>query len=146
MFHWISCLFAKKPNNNKKDELNSMATKILKMPRAKISSAAFCKNHMTVGAIKRTGKNIVIVDANGTLMPISRKNVEDLRATAIRNNQSAIIRTSGLSRAQVGRIVGDLKEGAGVNVFVRKAASPSSRKPQATNFEILLMDEKNDEG
>ena len=53
---------------------------------------------------------------------------------------------SGLSRAQVGRIAGDLKEGAEVDVFIRKVASPISRKPQTTNYEILLKDGKNNEG
>lgn len=128
----------------KKEERTDMSTKALSMPRPKISSTEFSK-HSTVGEIRRVGKSIVVVDESGAVLPISYNSVKSLRASALRKKRSAIIRANGLSRAQVGRIVGDLKEGAPIDVYIRKVTTSKSDKPQVTNFEILLMDENKDE-
>ena len=136
-------LFKLKKLKNKEERAN-MSTKILKMPRPKISSTEFGK-HSTVGEIKRVGKHIVVIDESGSFLPISYNNVKNLRSYALREKRSAIIRANGLSRAQVGRIAGDLKEGAPIDVYIRKVAVPKSDKPQATNFEILLIGGNKDE-
>lgn len=122
-----------------------MATKTIKVPRGKISSAEFDK-HTAVGVIRRIGKSVVVVDECGSLVPISHEYVKSLKTSALRNRHSAIIKANGLSRAQVGRIAGDLKEGSSVDVYIRRVPTPKSNKPQATNFEILLMDGNNNEG
>ena len=142
ILQWFKSIIKSKRKRQKEEEC--MATKTLKMPRAKISSAEFDK-HTAVGEIRRIGKNVVIVDEQGSLIPISHKYVKNLRTSALRNRRSAIIKANGLSRAQVGRIAGDLKEGSPVGVYIRRVSTPKSNKPQATNFEILLMDGNSNE-
>lgn len=133
-------------NDNKKTMKGNekMPTKTLKMPRAKISSTEFEK-HAIVGEIKRIGKNIFIVDEQGIVSPVSQKHVKGLSTSVLKNRNSAIIKANGLSRAQVGRIAGDLKNNSSYGVYIRKVAAPKLGKPQATNFEILLTDGKNNE-
>ncbi len=126
----------------KKEENAKMPTKTIKMPRSKISLNEF-KNRSTVGEIKRIGKSIIIVDESGSHSLISRSRIKSLKSSALRNKKTAIIKASGLSRAQVGRIVGDLKDGEPVDVYIRKIAMQNSDRPKVTNFEILLMGGEN---
>lgn len=137
VLQWFKLKITNKKKQQKAEEY--MATKTMKLPRAKVSSAEFNK-HSTVGEIKRIGKNVVIVDNSGSLIPISQKYVKSLKASALRNRRSAIIKVNGLSRAQIGRVVGDFKEDPSVGVYIRKIPTQKTNKPKATNFEILLMD------
>lgn len=142
ILEWFKVIIKNKKEHQKEEKY--MATKTMRMPRAKISSTEFNK-HTAVGEIRRVGKNVVIVDDQGSLLPISHKHVKRLKTHALQNRRSAIIKANGLSRAQIGRIAGDFKEGSTVGVYIRRVPTQKSSKSQVTNFEILLMDGDNDE-
>ena len=115
--------------------------------KRKISSREFkCS---TDWRIKRVGKNIVIVGDKGAIFPLSKKHIENLRNTVLKNNNSAIIKANGLSRAQMGRIVRDFIDGQpNLKVYFKKIPAQGvqgSHSPQPTNFKILLMKGENHE-
>lgn len=116
-----------------------MSRQKVKTPRLKISASEF--DRQTVASeIKRIGKSLVIINEQGKMSLVSQSRIKGLKSSVLQNADSAIIRTNGLSRAQVGRIVGDLKQGSPAHVFVRRVSTQKANKPRATSFEILLMD------
>ena len=134
---------SKECNTQKKGDF--MANSSTKAQRPKISLAEF-KRHTAVGEIKRIGKNVVIVDGRGMVKPISQRDIKFLKATVLRDRSSAKIRTNGLSRSQVGRIVGDLREDSSVGVYIRRVPMQHAEEPRATSYEILLMGGDSNEG
>ena len=137
---------------NKKDD-NIMDKNILTMTRPKISSSHFDKCKSAI-EIKRVGRKIVIATRDGAI-PISRDSVTQLTKQIEQGNKSVKIRANGLSRAQVGRIAGDLKNSSGMGVYIRRAPvkqTPIGRssvgrygQAQLMNYEILVTDGNYDE-
>ena len=110
--------------------------------RKKISSSEFDKSTPEY-EIKRVGNQIVIRSRQkdrGLACLASKANIEALRKSIEKNKGSAKIQVTGLSRAQLGRIVGDLQENSSKIAYVRKKAITKGTPPQATNFEILMKE------
>ena len=65
-------------------------------------------------------------------------------SASAKGNKAIKVKTNGLSRAQLGKIVGDIKEDPTVNVYLRKIPTKkiSIAKPQAMTYEILITDGK----
>lgn len=143
-FSWIKSKYEKRLHSQKGEE--NMPVKSIRVPKDKIASTEF-ENHSIVSIIKRVGKEVVVVDSRGATTRISPKYLKRLKTSSLNNRGSVRIRANGLSRAQVGRIVGDLKEDFSGDVYIRKVSQPQRRlgKAQTMSFEILLKGDSNGE-
>lgn len=84
--------------------------------------------------IKRIGKKIYIVGANSSNV-ITRDSVGDLSRRIKQSNKPVKIVTTGLSKAQVGRIVGSIRNATAKGIYIKKVDSSDNNR--ALTYEIL---------
>ena len=108
------------------------------MPRIRVSEDRFEVSESNY-EIKRIGKDVIIRNkCNGVTVPVSKQEILDLRRNVLTGSRNAKIRTTGLSRAQLGRIVSDLRGNNHAGVHIRRIATRGSENSRALNYEILL--------
>lgn len=128
---WNGSRLCKKTESWDKD----MATKAL-LPKRKITIDEFERaTPKNIYMIKRVGKGMYIMQHNKAV-DLTRSNIQKLSENIIQSNSTAKIITMGLSRAQVGRVAGDIQAAVPEGVYIRKADSQDSRK--LLTYEILV--------
>lgn len=88
--------------------------------------------------IKRIGKKIYIVGANSS-NAITQDSVGDLSRRIKQSNKPVKIVTTGLSKAQVGRIVGSIRNAIAKGIYIKKVDSSDSNR--VLTYEILATGE-----
>jgi hypothetical protein len=130
----------------KKEEEKNMSSKIT-IPTFSFKSDS-AVNSPLVYEIKRIGKNLVVENTHGEILPVSREIIQNIGNVILEKNQSAKIIATGVSRAEVGLIVGDLKRSSTANVYAIKILPKCSastgriyynRRNSLNKFEILLQ-------
>lgn len=132
---------------HKKEDSNMPMNKVLKKKKVRITPNDYSKksHNSAIREVKRVGKSIVVVGIDGAKKPITPDFVRGIKTEAIVDNAPVTIKASGLSRAQIGRIVSDLKTDSINEVFVRRLPSKSTGRVQATSYEILITGGKEHE-
>lgn len=138
IFQFIINIIKKRINRN--DVISTKTVKLKTSP--KVSQKEIYDENST---IKRSGRRIVIINSAGEAVPISHKQIECLGAALKRNYGTATIKTIGLSKAQVGRVAGDLKSCTSSDVFVRKIKPQDLTTLQPMKFEITLIGDNTNE-
>ena len=112
---------------------------LCKLNKQKITRDQF-DNSASVPAyeIKRLGKKIYIVDANSSKI-ITQDSVGDLSRRIKQSNKPVKIVTTGLSKAQVGRIVGSIRNATAKGIYIKKVDSSDNNR--ALTYEILATGE-----
>lgn len=135
----------------RRKEGDSMTVKTEKFVRHSVPSTRF-NSTKNIGRIKRVGKTIVVIDSDGKVNPISAQQVEKIKNNAINSDKPVVVTIQGLSRAQVSRVVSDLRSSDSLSVRVRQVPSVQKRRLahrmeslSATQFEILLTGSGKDE-
>lgn len=95
--------------------------------------------HEPICRVSRIGKSLYIRN-NKKVAPVTGESVKVLREKIKESHAPAKLTFHGLSRAQVGRVVGDIVHNNDhVNVHVRKSSSEDS---PVLEFEVLIVDGK----
>jgi len=95
--------------------------------------------HEPICRVSRIGKSLYIRN-NKKVAPVTSESVKVLREKIKESNAPAKLTFHGLSRAQVGRDVGDIvHNNNNVNVHIRKSSSEDS---PVLEFEVLIVDGK----
>lgn len=128
-----------------REEENAMATKATALLRPILTSEDFDKSPL-VCEIKRIKKQLVMRDNNGKIEPVSQNKIRELRNIVLSDGSSVKIEVTGVSRAEVGRIAGDLKGNSPTKVYARKIEPTRLSRPQANRFEILIQGGNSDFG
>lgn len=138
LFRFLCELFRKIRTTISSKELRSAMTnsrQLCKLNKQKITRDQF-DNSASVPAyeIKRLGKKIYIVDANSSKI-ITQDSVGDLSRRIKQSNKPVKIVTTGLSKAQVGRIVGSIRNATAKGIYIKKVDSSDNNR--VLTYEIL---------
>lgn len=91
--------------------------------------------------IIRYSNQALIISKKGEIIPATKENIRDLGKKVVSNDRkTGRIRAVGLSRAEVGRIIGDIVYDSTICAYSRKIPPESSNKPSPNRFEILLSE------
>ncbi len=145
------CIVFRNPKKLRSKDGDEMTVKTEKIVRHGVPATRF-NNTTKIGHIKRVGKTIVVIDSDGKANPISAQQVENIKTKAINCNTPVVVTIQGLSRAQVSRVVSDLRSSDTLSVYVRQVPSIQKRRlahrtrsELATQFEILLTGSEKDD-
>lgn len=142
LFRFLFELFRKIRTNISSKGLKSTMVKPLqlhKLGKQKITLDQF-DNSVVAPAyeIKRVGKKIYIINANSSNF-VTQGSMDDLSRQIKQSTKPIKIVTTGLSKAQVGRIVGNIKSATTKGIYIKKV--DSSDRNRALTYEILAMGE-----
>lgn len=88
--------------------------------------------------IKRIGRTIYIVGVNSRSF-VTQDSLDNLSRQIKQNTKPMKIVTTGLSKAQVGRIVSRIKTAAAKRIYIKKVDSSDSNR--VLSYEILVTEE-----
>jgi len=92
--------------------------------------------------IKRIGSQVYLTEkGSGIGVSLSRAKIEALCKTIEENSEPTKITITGLSRAQLGRILGDLQENSTKQAFVKRKPHRKKLSAPPASYDIVMKEE-----
>ena len=109
-------------NKDKKITGETVLPTKVKMPPSysKVKRKSKSRDFRTLCEMRRGHAGTIVMIKDGEMMPVTEKHVDMLKKQALLNDQPSVILLRGLSRAQVGRVAGNLQAGGDAIVTVHK--------------------------
>lgn len=139
LFQFLLKLLGRIRSNLGSKELSENMPRPQKLYKQRITLDQFDSSVPTPAyEIKRVGKKIYIVDATSSNY-VTQSSIDDLSYQIKQSTKPMKIVTTGLSKAQVGRIVSNIKAATTKGIYIKKVAPSASNR--TLTYEILATGE-----